>query len=93
MKKKMNRREFGKLAGGAALLAPVVGGGELAPMAPPAGQETPSALKLTPEQEERVQQARERTARQLRALREPAIAYDAEPAFVFRARPAAARKK
>lgn len=98
-KKNLNRREFAKLAGGATLAIPAaaqwleIPAQARAPAAtaqqPQAGQPEP---KLTAEQEERVQQARERTARQMRGLREPAIPYDAEPAFVFRARPATKRK-
>lgn len=88
-KKKLNRREFAKLAGGAALAVPV--GAELlsaeALAQATAGQaQAARELKLSAEQEERVQQARERTARQMRGLRERPIGYEAEPAFVFRAR-------
>jgi hypothetical protein len=82
-KKKLNRREFAKLAGGAALAVPV--GAELL-SAQAQAQAARSELKLSAEQEERVQQARERTARQMRGLRERPIGYEAEPAFVFRAR-------
>jgi hypothetical protein len=82
-KKKLNRREFAKLAGGAALAMPV--GAELL-SAQAQAQGARSELKLSAEQEERVQQARERTARQMRGLRERPIGYEAEPAFVFRAR-------
>lgn len=78
--KKLNRREFAKLAGGAALAVPA--GIEALSAEALAGQ----AQKLSAEQEERVQQARERNERQLRGLRERPIPYDAEPAFVFRAR-------
>lgn len=97
-KRKLNRREFGKLAGGAALLAPAglttleglaAPAPELAAAAP---QQSESALKLSAEQEERVKQARERTERQMRGLRPKPIAYDAEPAFVFRAKAAAKPK-
>jgi hypothetical protein len=96
--KKMNRRQFAKLAGGAALavpLAPEVAAtlrrhaspGE--PAATPEQQagEPPRAeskLKLTPEQEERLKQAAERRERQMAPLRSRALAYDLEPAFVFR---------
>jgi hypothetical protein len=87
-KKKLNRREFAKLAGGAALAVPV--GAEMlaAEAQATAGQARAarSELKLSAEQEEHVQQARERTARQMRGLRERPIGYEAEPAFVFRAR-------
>jgi hypothetical protein len=82
-KKKLNRREFAKLAGGAALAVPV--GAELL-SAQAQAQVARSELKLSAEQEERVQQARERTERQMRGLRERPIGYEAEPAFVFRAR-------
>lgn len=109
-KRKLNRREFGKLAGGAvaggaALLGTAAGAGTLegaaaarvapaqaAAVAQAATQQSREAagegsgLNLSPEMEERVAQARERTARQLRGLREKPIAYDAEPAFAFRAK-------
>ncbi len=109
-KRRLNRREFGKLAGGAvaggaALLGAAAGvaalegeaaarvaAAQAAAAAQPAPQQAREAagegsgLNLSPEMEERVQQARERTARQLRGLREKPIAYDAEPAFAFRAK-------
>lgn len=99
-KKKLNRREFAKLAGGAALAVPVA----VELLETSAYAQTPAAQtqqpqeapkpewKLTAEQEERVKQARERSERQMRGLRERPIPYDAEPAFTFRARPAARRK-
>lgn len=107
-KGKLNRREFGKLAGGAvaggaALLGTAAGVGALDAEASArvawaqATQQSREAagegsgLNLSPEMEERVKQARERTARQLRGLREKPIAYDAEPAFAFRAK--AGKKK
>ena len=97
-KKKLNRREFTKLAGGVALLTPaglsavqaMASASQQAAAATPAQAE--SALKLTAEQEERVKQARERSERQMRGLRPKPIAYDAEPAFVFRAKAAAKPK-
>lgn len=85
-KKILNRREFAKLAGGAALAVPT-GAELLSAEAAGQAQAARSELKLSAEQEERVQQARERTARQMRGLRERPIGYEAEPAFVFRARP------
>lgn len=109
-KRKLNRREFGRLAGGAvaggaALLGIAAGAGTLeaeaaariasaqaSAAAQPSTQQTREAagegsgLNLSPEMAERVQQARERSARQLRGLREKPIAYDAEPAFAFRAK-------
>lgn len=108
-KRKLNRREFGKLAGGAvaggvALLGTAAGVSALegeaaarvataqAAATQPSTQQAREAagegsgLNLSPEMEERVRQARERTARQLRGLREKPIAYDAEPAFAFRAK-------
>ena len=95
-KKKMNRREFAKLAGGAALLAPVglaaLDARAAALQATAAAQAAAAPQdaakpgpKLSAEQEERVKQSRERTERQLRGLHERPLAYDAEPAFAFRA--------
>lgn len=89
--KRINRRQFGKIAGGAALLAPFVAapiaGAGQAPAAP-AQQAQPAApekkLKLTPEQEERVKQAVERRDRQLGSIRNYKLSYSAEPAFIFR---------
>lgn len=101
--KRMHRREFAKLAGGAVLAGPLV-----SVLAPPAGAEAASVpqqrkeaapasreskLKLTPEQEERVKQAVERRERQLAAIRNHPLGYHAEPAFTFKARSAATEKK
>jgi len=105
--KKMNRRQFTKLAGGAALAVPLAP--EVAatlrrhdwrdesaapeeawrgkPAATQQAGEAPRAeskLKLTPEQEERLKQAAERRERQMAPLRNRALAYELEPAFVFR---------
>jgi len=89
-RKKMNRREFAKLAGGMALAVPagveLLSARALAQAAAGQSQASRPELKLSAEQEERVKQARERNERQLRGLREQPIPYDAEPAFVFRAR-------
>lgn len=52
-----------------------------------------SQLKLTPEQEERVKQAKTRLERQMRTIRERAVAYDAEPAFAFKVKAAPEKKK
>ena len=104
--KKINRREFAKLAGGAAivplaaLMPPLVGGAAAEDAAPAPLQEQsappkPDAKpKLTPEQEEAVKKAVERRERQLATMRSHALPYDAEPAFVFSVRqhPRAARK-
>jgi hypothetical protein len=94
-KKSLNRREFAKLAGGAALAVPAAGpllSAEAWTQGATGPEQTARpAWKLSAEQEERVQQARERNERQLRGLREQPIPYDAEPAFVFRAR--AGKKK
>jgi len=98
-KHRISRREFAKLAGGTALLAPTAIGAldsSAAARAETAATQQPPAagsqLKLTAEQEERVKQARERTERTMRGLRERAMAYDAEPAFTFRARTATKNK-
>lgn len=96
--KRISRRQFGKLAGGAALagsLAPVIAvhpalgadvacGFNRAQQAP----EQPSGpkLKLSAKQEEQLKQAIERRDRQLARLRDRALPYDLEPAFVFRVR-------
>jgi hypothetical protein len=100
--KRMNRREFAKIAGGAALSVPLLPSvGErftlaAAPQAP-AQNEPPKPepkLKLTEKQEEAVKQAVERRERQLAAMRSRVLPYDLEPAFVFevRRRPRAASK-
>ena len=94
---RLNRRQFAKLAGSAALLAPAlargasaaqehVGAGFSLPFAPqqPEQPKGEKKLKLTPEQEERVKQALERRERQLASIRSRSLPYDAEPAFVFR---------
>ncbi len=99
--KRMNRREFAKIAGGAALgvpLLPSVGAGfTLAAPQAPAQNEPPKPepkLKLTGKQEEAVKQALERRERQLAGMRSRVLPYDLEPAFVFevRRRPRAALK-
>jgi hypothetical protein len=92
--KRMNRREFAKIAGGAALgvpLLPSVGQGFTLAALPqaPAQNEPPKPaekLKLTEKQEEAVKQAIERRERQLAGMRSRALPYDLEPAFVFEVR-------
>ena len=100
--KRMNRREFAKIAGGAALgvpLLPSVGEGFTCPeprreslpavAQAPAQNEQPkpeAKLKLTEKQEEAVKQALERRERQLAGMRSRALPYDLEPAFVFEVR-------
>lgn len=95
--KRINRRQFAKTLGGAALAVPLahtVGWAQEAAKKPepPAAQqpaETPKEepkFKLTPKQEEALQKAIERRDRQLAALRSRTLPYDAEPAFVFTVR-------
>ncbi len=99
--KRVSRRQFARLAGGAALVAPLphtFGWAQEAPKKPeqppekPAPQQTAEAPKpepkpkLTPKQEEVVQKAIERRERQLAGLRSRTLPYDAEPAFVFQVR-------
>ena len=99
--KRINRRQFGKWVGGTAFVLPLapaisaaipdVGAGFSLPLTPqqPEAPKVESKLKLTKEQEERVKQAVERRDRQLAAIRNRALPYSAEPAFVFRVRTAA----
>lgn len=84
--KKLHRREFAKLAGGAALAVPAGIAALSAEALAGQAQGARPERTLSAEQEERVRQARERNERQLRGLREQPIPYDAEPALVFRAR-------
>src|SRR5712692_6515402 len=106
--RRMNRREFAKIAGGAALgvpllpsVAPAFRPALTSPHAPlpqaPAQNEPPKPepkLKLTEKQEEAVKQALERRERQLAGMRSRVLPYDLEPAFVFEVRrhPRAASK-
>ena len=89
MKKKMNRRQFAKLAGGAALAVPVAGRAWAQEPAKAPQEAPPKAEELkygmTKEQEARVKQAVERRERQLAPLRNYKLSYAAEPAFVFAA--------
>ncbi len=95
--RRINRREFTKLAGGAALAVPLTSG--LAwPQEPPKKSDAPplqqpeatrsgqAPLKLSKEQEEAVKKVVERRERQLGALRSRTLAYDLDPAFVFQVR-------
>ncbi len=105
--KRVSRRQFAKLAGGAALALPLVpalswpqeAAKKPEPAAPPVQQpaEAPKPEpkpKLTPKQEEVVQKAIERRDRQLTGLRSRTLSYDAEPTFVFQVRlPAHGRKR
>ena len=99
--KRINRREFAKLAGSAALVVPLAplaanARGEQEPPKKPQQPEAPKAepptqsgqapLKLSTEQEEAVKKAVERRERQLAAIRGRTLPYEAEPAFVFRVR-------
>jgi hypothetical protein len=101
--KRMNRRQFGKLAAGAALGVP------LASVAARAARLTTGRLQesaekakaapkltMTKEQEEKVAKAIERRKEFLAGLHERPLPYSLEPAFVFRAQlstQAAARRK
>jgi hypothetical protein len=102
--KKMNRRKFAMLAGGAALAPGVAAGFAPQPResrpaqsaATPAAQQPPAAgakpkYGMTAEQEERVKQSIERRERQNAALRSRTLPYALEAAFVFQARVAATR--
>jgi len=96
----MNRRQFAKIAGGAALAVPLAplmadarGGPTIAWPQEPAKKPEPQPLqqsepklKLSKEQEEAVKKAVARRDRQLAAMRSRALPYDAEPAFVFQVR-------
>jgi len=94
--KLIHRREFAKLAGGAALapalvvlLPDLASGGpatESVAQQPVEAPRAEPALKLTPEQEEAVKRAVERRDRQLAAIRSRTLGYDVEPAFVFQVR-------
>lgn len=96
--KRISRRQFAKLAGGAALV-PAAAVAIIAPDASPqAPQQTPAPppeprVKLTPEQEPRVKQSVERRDRQLASFRDRVLPYDLEPAFVFQAKPNSGTKK
>ena len=115
--KRVNRREFAKIVGGAALAVPLALGAQGKPLAPslawpqeaprkpepappgeaskaePPTQSGQAPLKLTAKQEEALKQAIERRDRQLAALRNRTLPYDAEPAFVFQVRMAPRRKR
>ena len=91
--KRISRRQFTKLAGGAAVAIPAAAA-LIATDASPQAQQPQNAppppeprVKLTPEQEPRVQQSIARRDRQLNSFRDRVLPYDLEPAFVFSVRP------
>lgn len=95
IEKRISRRQFGKIAGAAAIGAAVLPAlGLPAPAQEPAPGAQPK-LKLDEKQEAAVKQAIERRERQIAAMRSRALPYDLEPAFVFevRRRPRAPAKK
>ena len=97
--KRMNRRQFGKMAAGAALGVPLMSVAAHAAAIPLALTQDSSEkakagtkLAMTKDQEEKVAKAIERRKEFLAGLHEPALPYSLEPAFVFRARRPARRK-
>jgi len=100
--KRMNRRQFGKMAAGAALGVPLMSVAAHAAAIPLAltqdSQDSSEKAKagtklaMTKDQEEKVAKAIERRKEFLAGLHEPALPYSLEPAFVFRARRPARRK-
>ena len=106
--KRVNRREFAKIVGGAALAVPLAHTAAWTQEAPKKAEPAPpgeaakpepptksgqAPLKLSAKQEEALKQAIERRDRQLAALRDRTLPYDAEPAFVFQVRMAPRRKR
>jgi hypothetical protein len=84
---KIHRREFARRAATAALAGPLA----LAELGKQTN-ETPKPepkLKLSADQEVGVKKAVERRDYQLKKMRDLALPYDLEPAFVFAARPKA----
>jgi len=89
--KRMNRRHFAKLAGGAALAPGVASfsppplGASQSPQQPagPPAAETAPPYGMTKEQEARVKRNIERREQQNAALRSRTLPYSLEAAFVF----------
>jgi hypothetical protein len=90
--KRINRRQFAKTIGAAAIAAPAlarVALGQTAPQNPPPADATKppgSNLPLTAEQQERLRNVLERDARRRALMRLAPLPYDLEPAFVFAVR-------
>jgi len=87
MNKKMTRRKFAQMAAATAVAAPVLSAPAVVqqPAAQGAGDAKPK-YGMSKEQEERVKQSVERGERGRGPLRSYALAYSAEPSFVFKAR-------
>jgi hypothetical protein len=96
--KRINRRQFGKLAAGAAVVIPLARAAAF-PLTHPDGAAQDAAPKsatkpaLTKEQEEKVAKAVERRNKQLGPMRERVLPYSAEPAFVFQVQSPARREQ
>ena len=92
MNRKITRRKFAAVVGGAAVAASAGAGVTTASHlvtqqpAPPAQEAAKLKYGMTAEQEEQVRQAVERGARGRAALRNYKFEYADEPAFVFRAK-------
>ncbi len=92
--KRINRRQFGKLAAGVALGVPLASAASRTAALPisllqDTAEKAKAAPKLsmTKEQEEKVAKAIERRKEFLAGLHERPLPYSLEPAFVFRAKP------
>lgn len=92
--KRMNRRQFGKMAAGAALGVPLASvaarEATLTTRLPQESAERAKAapkLAMTKEQEAKVAKAIERRKEFLAGLHEKPLPYSLEPAFVFRVQP------
>lgn len=88
---RIDRREFAKRAAVAVVLAPSALGnavpGQRSAPENEGPKPEPAKLKLTDKQEEEVKKATERRNQTLASMRNRALPYDLEPAFVFAARP------
>jgi hypothetical protein len=90
--KRINRRQFAKTIGAAAIAAPALArvalGQAPPPQTPPPDAAKPpgSNLPLTAEQQERLKNVLERDARRRALMRPSPLPYDLEPAFVFAVR-------
>ena len=97
--KRITRREFhvlaaaGVLAGAAAAAPPAQATihSPLAPQSQTTAPKPPTKLLLTPEQEKKVQEKIAEREQDIAALRNRALPYNLEPAFVFHVRAATRR--